>query len=152
MANWGRADICGRHQRRPGENGQTVTWKGDRSGGGSGRAWGNLCTLSPATESVELISRTRVPGETGEFDEVPDGLYSGFWLSDLSEHGRPGPTTQLRTTTWSWCVCFLPPRGIIHITLGTRYTSIFVLPDVRHRHRQIIFLWSLGALSRSKTN
>ena len=35
-------------------------------------------------------------GETGEVDEVPDGLYSGVRLSDLSERGRPGPTAQLR--------------------------------------------------------
>ena len=35
-------------------------------------------------------------GETGEGDEVPDGLYSGFQSSDLSELGRPGPSTKLR--------------------------------------------------------
>ena len=35
-------------------------------------------------------------GETGEGDEVLDGLYYGFQSSDLSERGRPGPTTKLR--------------------------------------------------------
>ena len=55
-------------------------------------------------ESVELISETVGGGETGEVDEVPDGLYSVYRSSDLSESGRPGPTTQLRPTTWSWCV------------------------------------------------
>ena len=30
-------------------------------------------------------------GETGEVDEVPEGLYSGSLSSDLSERGRPGP-------------------------------------------------------------
>ena len=34
-------------------------------------------------------------GETGEGDEVPDGLYSGFRSPDISERVRPGPTTQL---------------------------------------------------------
>ena len=55
-------------------------------------------------------------------------------------------------TTWSWCVYVLPPQGISHITLGARYVSLFVRPDVRRGHRQTIFLRSLGALSRSKTN
>ena len=44
---------------------------------------------------MELISENLGGGETGEGDEVPDGLYSRFQPSDLSERGRPGPTTQL---------------------------------------------------------
>ena len=35
-------------------------------------------------------------GETGEGDEILDGLYSRFRSSYLSERGHPGPTTQLR--------------------------------------------------------
>ena len=35
-------------------------------------------------------------GETGEGDEVLDGLYYVFRLSDISERGQPVPTTQLR--------------------------------------------------------
>ena len=44
---------------------------------------------------MELILETVGGGETGEVDEVPDGLYSVFRSSYLSERGRPGPTTQL---------------------------------------------------------
>ena len=55
---------------------------------------------------MELISETVCGGETGEVDEVPEGIYFVFWWSDLSERGRPGPTAQLRPTTWSWCVWF----------------------------------------------
>ena len=50
-------------------------------------------------ESVESISETVGGGETGEVDEVPVGLYAGFRSSDLSERGRPGPTTRLCPTT-----------------------------------------------------
>ena len=58
-----------------------------------------------------LISDTMWGGEAGEVDEVPDGLYSVFRLSDLTARGRPGPTPQLRPTTWSWCVwVFAPPK------------------------------------------
>ena len=45
---------------------------------------------------MELISENVGGGETGEGDEVPDGLYSGFRSSDLSERGRPGLMTELR--------------------------------------------------------
>ena len=73
-----------------------MTGRGYRSGGGDGEALGHLRTLPPATESVELISENVGSGETGEGDEVPDGLYSRVRLSDVSERGRPVTTAQLR--------------------------------------------------------
>ena len=85
VANGGRANFCGRSQQGPWENGQ--------SGGSNGGASGHLSTLPPTTESVELISDTVWDGETGEVDEVPDGLYYVFWSSYISERSRPGPTT-----------------------------------------------------------
>ena len=45
---------------------------------------------------MELISENVGSGETGEGDEVPDRQYSGLRLSDISERGRTGPTTQLQ--------------------------------------------------------
>ena len=50
VANGGRSDYCGRSQQGPSENGQ--------SGGGDGWASGHIRTLTPMTESVELISDT----------------------------------------------------------------------------------------------
>ena len=94
--NGGRDDFYGRPQRWPWENG--------RIGGGDVGVWGNICTLPPEAVRVEFISDTVWGGETGEVDEVPDGLFYAFWSSDLSEHSRPGPMTQLLSTTWSWCV------------------------------------------------
>ena len=91
-------------------------------------------------------------GETWEVDEVPDGLYYGLRSSDFLERGHTGPTTQLRPTTWSLCVCVSPPQGISDINLGAEYVYLFVRPDVRQGHRRKIFLWSLGALSQSKTS
>ena len=96
VAKGGRDDFCERIQLEPGENGRTVTGQGDWCGGGDGGDWGHLHTIPPATESVEFISENVSGGETGEGDEVPDGLYSGFRSSDLSERGCPGPTTQLQ--------------------------------------------------------
>ena len=51
--------------------------------------------------------------ETGEGDEVPDGLYSGFLSSDLSERSRPGPTTQLRPIHGHWVSARSLPEGSI---------------------------------------
>ena len=50
-------------------------------------------------------------GETGEGYEVPDRVYSGFQSSDLSERGRPGPTTQLRPLHGHGVSAFLLPKG-----------------------------------------
>ena len=127
-------------------------WENGWSGGGGAGAWGHLRTLPTATESVELISDTVWGGETGEVDEVPDGLYSVFRSSDLSERGRPGPMTQLLPTIWSWCVWVFAPRLINHITYVAGYASLFVCFDARQGHRWTIFLRSLGALSQSITN
>ena len=44
---------------------------------------------------MELISENVGGGETGEGDEVLNGLYSGVRLLDLSERGHPGPMTKL---------------------------------------------------------
>ena len=35
-------------------------------------------------------------GAAREDGEVPDGLHSGVRLSDIPEHGRPGPEAQLQ--------------------------------------------------------
>ena len=60
-------------------------------------------------ESVELISENVGGGETGDVDEVLDGLYSGFRSSDLSERVRPGPMTQLWPIHGHGVSRFLPP-------------------------------------------
>ena len=83
VAKGGRADFFGRPQRGPWENRWTVTWRGDCSGGGDSGDWGYLRTIPPGIDSVELISETVWCGETGEVDEVPDGLYSVLRLSNL---------------------------------------------------------------------
>ena len=50
-------------------------------------------------------------GKTGEVDEVLDGLYYGFRSSDLSERGRPGPTTQLQPLHGHGVSVFSLPKG-----------------------------------------
>ena len=67
-------------------------------------------------ESIKLISETVGNGETGKVYEVPDGLYSGFRLSDLSEHGRPGPTAQLLPLHGHSVSEFCLPEGSVILT------------------------------------
>ena len=62
---------------------------------------------------MELISETLGGGEKREGDEVPDGLYSGFRLLDLSERGRPGLTTQLRPLHVHGVSVFHLPEGSV---------------------------------------
>ena len=67
-------------------------------------------------ESVELISETVGGGETGEVDKVLNGLYYGFRLSDLSEHGNSGPMTQLRQLHGHGVSVFFFPEGSVILT------------------------------------
>ena len=60
---------------------------------------------------MELISENVGGSETGEGDEVPDGLYSGFRSSDLSERGRPGPTTKIWPLHGHGVYAFCLPEG-----------------------------------------
>ena len=63
---------------------------------------------------MELISEIVGGDETGEGDEVPDGLFYGFRLSDISERGRPGLTAQLRPLhSHVMCESSLPKGSLI---------------------------------------
>ena len=101
------------------------------------------------TEGVELISEIVGGDETGEVDEVPDGLYSGFRLSDLSERGCPGPTTQLRPLHGHVVSEFRLPEGSVILPWAQNMPPSL---SAWTSDEDTIFLRSLGALSRSKTN